>query len=105
MRGKALLDPIAEQSGFSITSVKDSRFLRLQVPQPTPLQLYGRQLIEFAGQGAYTSIVSFISQTEASFPLCTLAGLKILGQPQNLENHRAFITFEWLAKGEKRSVP
>lgn len=103
MRGKSLLDPLAQQTGFAIANVKDDRFLRLQVPKQAPLQLHGRQLIEFSGQGAYTSIVDFIALAEEQLPLCTLAGLKIISQTQTPETHKAFITFEWPAKGEKRT--
>lgn len=103
MRGKSLLDPLAQQTGFAIANVKEDRFLRLQVPKQEPLHLYGRQMIEFSGQGAYTSIVNFIALAEERFPLCTLAGLKIISQNQTPETHKAFITFEWPAKGEKRT--
>jgi hypothetical protein len=103
MRGKSLLDPLAQQTGFAIANVKEDRFLRLQVPKQAPLHLYGRQMIEFSGQGAYTSIVNFIALAEERFPLCTLAGLKIISQNQTPETHKAFITFEWPAKGEKRT--
>jgi Tfp pilus assembly protein PilO len=103
MRGKSLLDPLAQQTGFAIANVKEDRFLRLQVPKQVPLHLYGRQMIEFSGQGAYTSIVNFIALAEERFPLCTLAGLKIISQNQTPETHKAFITFEWPAKGEKRT--
>ena len=105
MRGKALVDPLAQQTGFTISSVKEDRFIKLQVPSPAPEQLYGRQQVEFTGQGTYSQITAFVSITEASLPLATLSSIIILSQPQTPENHKAMITFEWPAKGEKRSLP
>lgn len=101
MRGKSLLDPIAQQTGFHIDSVKELPPIPLQVPKPPPEQIYCRQLIEFTGQGSYTQIVAFIEQTEATNPFATLSGFQILAQPQNPERHKAVITFEWPSKGEK----
>lgn len=102
MRGKVLLDPIAQETGFAIETVKELPLIPLQVPSPAPLQLYGRQPVEFSGRGSYTQITAFIAYAERSLPLATLSSLLILGQPQNPEVHKALITFEWPAKGEKR---
>ncbi len=102
MRGKALLDPFAQETGFNIETVKELPLIPLQVPSPAPLQLYGRQPVEFSGRGSYTQIAAFISYAERALPLATLSSLLILGQPQNPEIHKALITFEWPAKGEKR---
>ena len=102
MRGKSLLDPFAQESGFAIDTVKELPFIPLQVPSPAPIQLYGRQPVEFSGHGSYTQITAFISCAERSLPLATLSSLLILGQPQTPEIHKAIITFEWPAKGEKR---
>ena len=102
MRGKALLDPFAQETGFAIETVKELPLIPLQVPSPAPLQLYGRQPVEFSGRGSYTQITAFISYAERALPLATLSSLLILGQPQNPEIHKALITFEWPAKGEKR---
>jgi len=102
MRGKALLDPFAQETGFNIETVKELPLIPLQVPSPAPLQLYGRQPVEFSGRGSYTQITAFISYAERALPLATLSSLLILGQPQNPEIHKALITFEWPAKGEKR---
>ncbi len=103
MRGKSLVDPLAQQTGFTLTNVKEDRFIKLQVPTPAPDQLYGRQQVEFTGQGTYSQITAFVSLTEASLPLATLSSIVILSQPQTPERHKAMITFEWPAKGEKRS--
>ena len=105
MRGKSLLDPIAKQTGFVITSVKEMPLIPLRVPSPAPEQLYGRQLIEFTGQGSYTQITAFVTCTETSLPLATLSSITILGQNQMPESHRAIITFEWPVTGEKRPPP
>ena len=102
MRGKSLLDPFAQESGFVIDTVKELPFIPLQVPSPAPIQLYGRQPVEISGHGSYTQITAFISCAERSLPLATLSSLLILGQPQTPEIHKAIITFEWPAKGEKR---
>jgi len=102
MRGKALLDPFAQETGFAIETVKELPLIPLQVPSPAPLQLYGRQPVEFSGRGSYTQITAFISYAERALPLATISSLLILGQPQNPEIHKALITFEWPAKGEKR---
>jgi hypothetical protein len=102
MRGKSLLDPLAQEAGFTINNVKEDRFIPLQVPQPPPEQLYGRQLIEFTGTGAYTQIVAFVSSAEQAFPLATLSGLRIESQQPTPERHKATITFEWPVKGERR---
>jgi Tfp pilus assembly protein PilO len=101
MRGKALLDPLALESGFSIDNVKECPQIPLQLPKPPPKQVYVRQPVEFSGQGSYTQIVSFIAKAEAAHPLLTLASLLILSQQQTPETHKASITFEWPAKGEK----
>ena len=101
MRGKNLLDPIARQTGFHIDGVRELQPIPLQLPKPAPEQLHYRQPVEFTGQGSYTQITAFITQVEASQPLVALSGLLILSQPQTPETHKAVITFEWPAKGEK----
>lgn len=105
MRGKSLVDPVAQQTGFTINSVKELPFIPLQVPLPAPEQLYGRQPIEFTGLGSYAQITAFVSGTEASLPLATLSSITILSQPQTPESHKAIISFEWPVKGEKRTTP
>jgi len=102
MRGKNLLDPFAQKTGFVIDTVKDLPPLPIRLPQPPPEQLYARRPIEFTGHGSYTQIVAFVSAVEASLPLVTLHSIKILGQPQTPETHKSIITFEWPAKGEMR---
>ena len=101
MRGKSLLDPLAQQTGFRIDSVRELPPITLQLPKPAPEQLHCRQPVEFTGQGSYVQIVAFIAQVEASQPLAALSGLLILGQPQSPETHKAIITFEWPAKCER----
>jgi len=101
MRGKSLLDPIAQQTGFHIDNVRELPSIPLQLPKPAPEQLHCRQPVEFTGVGSYQQIAEFIALTEASQPLATLSGLLILGQPPTPEKHKAIITFEWPAKGEK----
>jgi len=101
MRGKSLLDPIAQKTGFFIDSVRELNPLQLQIPKPAPEQLYYRQPVEFTGQGSYAQIVAFISQVEATHPLAALSSLYILGQASTPETHKAIITFEWPAKGER----
>ncbi|MEI7902496.1 MAG: hypothetical protein WCK89_19780 [bacterium] len=107
MRGKALLDPVAQATGFSIVNVKELTSIPLQLPKPAPEQTYGRQPVEFTGHGSYAQITAFITQTEAAQPLATLSSLLILCQQQTPETHKAIITFEWPIKGEKikPSVP
>jgi len=102
MRGKALLDPLAQETGFAIESVRELPLIPLQVPRPAPEQLYARQPVEFTGHGSYDQITAFIAQTETSQPLATLSGLLILSQTQTPETHTALITFEWPIRGEKR---
>jgi len=102
MRGKALLDPVAQATGFVIETVKELPLIPLQVPSPAPSQLYGRQPVEFSGRGSYTQIMAFISHAERDLPMATLSSLLILGQPQTPEIHKALVTFEWPAKGENR---
>lgn len=101
MRGKILLDPIALKTGFHIDNVRELPLIPLQLPKPAPEQRHYRQPVEFTGQGSYAQITAFIAQTEADHPLTTLSGLLILGNPQTPETHKAIITFEWPAKGEK----
>ena len=101
MRGKALLDPIAQQTGFRIENVRELSPIPLQLPKQPPEQLHYRQPIEFTGQGSYTQIIAFIAQTEEANPMVTLSSLLILGQPQSPETHKAILSFEWPAKGEK----
>lgn len=102
MRGKALLDPLAQETGFTINSVKEDHFIPLRLPKPAPNQLYGRQLVEFTGYGAYTQIVAFVSSAEKTLPLACLSGFRIESQQQTPESHKAVITFEWPVKGEAR---
>jgi Tfp pilus assembly protein PilO len=101
MRGKALLDPIAQETGFTLENVKELPLIPLQLPKDPPTQTYGRQSVEFTGQGSYPQIAAFIAKAEASQPLITLSSLIILAQQQSPETHRAIIVFEWPAKGEK----
>ncbi len=105
MRGKNLLAPLAQETGFTIDSVRELAPLPLQVPKPVPEQLYARQPIEFTGHGSYDQITAFITQVEAAHTLTTLSGLLILSQPLKPETHLAQITFEWPTKGEKRVPP
>jgi hypothetical protein len=106
MRGKSLLDPIAQETGFTIENVKELPMIPLQLPKPPPEQTYGRQPVEFTGQGSYAQIVAFIAQSEAAQPLASLSSLLILCQQQSPEKHKAVITFEWPTKGEKvKPVP
>lgn len=102
MRGKSLLDPLANASGFAISAVKEDRFIPLQVPTPPPQQLHGRQLIECSGFGSYAQIVAFVQAAEQKFPFAILSGLRIESQSQTPERHKATITFEWPVAGEKR---
>ena len=101
MRGKALLDPVAQETGFLVDAVKELPLIPLQLPKPAPEQTYGRQPVEFTGQGSYAQITAFIAQSEAAQPLATLSSLLILCQQQTPEKHKAIITFEWPVKGEK----
>jgi Tfp pilus assembly protein PilO len=101
MRGKSLLDPVAQEAGFSLENVKELPLIPLQTPSVPPQQTYGRQPVEFTGQGSYQQIADFISKAEAAHPMITLSSLVILAQQQNPESHRAIIVFEWPAKGEK----
>lgn len=105
MRGKALIDPLAQKTGFTVTSARELPLIPLRAPSPAPEQLHGRQPIEFTGMGSYSQVTAFIALTEENLPLATLSSLLILSQPQSPEIHRAIITFEWPAKGEKRSAP
>lgn len=101
MRGKALLDPVAQETGFLIENVKELPVIPLQLPKPAPEQTYGRQPVEFTGQGSYPQIAAFIAQSETAQPLATLSSLLILCQQQTPETHKAIIAFEWPVKGEK----
>lgn len=101
MRGKTLLDPLAQSTGFHIETVRELPPIPLQQPSPPPEQLHYRQPVEFTGQGSYAQIADFIAQTESSHPLATLSGLVILASPITPETHKAILTFEWPAKGEK----
>jgi Tfp pilus assembly protein PilO len=102
MRGKSLLDPLAQEAGFAIESVKELPMIPLQLPKDPAEQTYGRQPVEFTGQGSYQQIAAFISKAEAAQPMLVLSSLAILSQQQTPEIHRAIISFEWPAKGEKR---
>ena len=102
MRGKTLVEPFAQATGFMIESVKELPAIPLQLPTPAPEQVYARQPVEFTGYGSYTQITAFITYTEASLPLATLSSLQIQSQQQSPEVHRAVIAFEWPTKGEKR---
>ena len=101
MRGKALLDPIAQETGFALENVKELPLIPLQLPKEPPEQTYGRQPVEFTGQGSYQQISAFIAKSEAVQPLLTLSSLSVYAQAQTPEIHRAIIVFEWPAKGEK----
>lgn len=101
MRGKALLDPVAQEAGFVIENVKELPLIPLQMPKVAPEQTYGRQPVEFTGQGSYPQIAAFIAKAEAAQPMITLSSLTILSQQQTPETHRAIVVFEWPAKGEK----
>ena len=101
MRGKALLDPVAQETGFVIENVKELAMIPLQLPKVPPEQTYVRQPVEFSGQGTYQQIAAFIAKAEAAQPMLTLSSLSILSQQQSPETHRAIIAFEWPAKGDK----
>lgn len=101
MRGKSLLDQVAQETGFVIDNVKEIPMIPLQLPKAAPEQIYGRQPVEFNGQGTYQQIAAFVAKSEAAQPMITLSSLTIRSQQQSPENHRASIVFEWPAKGEK----
>lgn len=105
MRGKSLLTPLAQETGFVIDSVRELAPIPLQTPKPAPEQLYARQPIEFTGHGSYDQITAFITQVESTYSLTMLSSLLILSQPQTPETHKALITFEWPTKGEKHVPP
>jgi len=105
MRGKTLLDPIAQRTGFHIENVRELPPIQLQLPKIHPEQTHCRQPIEFTGQGSYFQITDFITQTESNNPMATLSSLLILAMPNTPENHKAILTFEWPAKGEKAKAP
>ena len=105
MRGKSLLAPLAQETGFVIDNVRELAPIPLQMPKPAPEQLYARQPIEFTGHGSYDQITAFITQVESTYSLTMLSSLLILSQPQTPETHKALITFEWPTKGEKRVPP
>lgn len=106
MRAKTLLDPIAQNTGFRIESVRELSPIALQLPSPAPVQRYCRQPIEVSGQGSYAEIMSFVSETEHTRPMSALASIRILCQPITPETHKVLLIFEWPAKGEKaKTVP
>jgi len=101
MRAKSILGLIAQQTGFTIDSVKELPSILLRLPTPAAEQLYARQPIEFMGHGSFDEIIAFITETEQKHALVTLSGLVILSQPALPESHKAIITFEWLVKGDR----
>ena len=101
MRGKSLLDPVAQEAGFVIENVKELPLIPLQLPKANPpTQTYGRQPVEFTGLGSYEQIAAFIAKAESAQPMITLSSLSVRCQQQTPEIHRATIVFEWPAKGE-----
>lgn len=101
MQGKALLDPIAQETGFVIENVKELPMIPLQMPKDPAEQSYGRQPVEFTGQGTYPQISAFIAKAETAQTMLILSSLTVLAQRQTPETHRAVIVFEWPAKGER----
>jgi hypothetical protein len=101
MGAKSLMAPLAEQTGFSLESVREHAAVLLRLPAVSiPEQLYARQPVELVGRGSFDQIVRFIQETEETYPLTILSGLVILSQPQTPECHKAVITFEWPVKHE-----
>lgn len=100
MGAKSLLTPLAQKTDFKLENVKESSSILLRLPTPAPNTIYARQPIECIGQGSFLEIMSFIQETEETYPLTILSGLVILSQPQTPECHKAVITFEWPVKHE-----
>jgi hypothetical protein len=100
MGARSLLMPLAQKTDFKLENVKESPSILLRLPTPPPNTIYARQPIECIGQGSYQEILSFVQETEETYPLTILSGLVILSQPQTPECHKAVITFEWPVKHE-----
>lgn len=100
MGAKSLLTPLAQNADFKLENVKESPSVLLRLPTPAPNTIYARQPIECIGQGSFLEIMSFVQETEETYPLTILSGLVILSQPQTPECHKAVITFEWPVKHE-----
>lgn len=100
MGAKSLLTPLAQKTDFKLENVKESPSILLRLPTPPANTIYARQPIECIGQGSFLEIMSFVQETEETYPLTILSGLVILSQPQTPECHKAVITFEWPVKHE-----
>lgn len=103
MRCKALLDPIIEKTGLSLTQFSDHSQRMLQVPKVgAPEQLQARQLITCIGEGSYLQLLETVEAVEARYPLAVLAGLRLVptADPQR---HAVQMIWEWPTKGKLRS--
>lgn len=102
MRCKALIDPLAEKTGFSMAQFAEHSQRMLQVPKiGAPEQLQARQLITCTGTGSYRQMMEFVEALEDTYPLANLFSMRII-PTNNPQVHAVQLVVEWPAKGKTK---
>ena len=98
MRAKAILDPIAAESGLTVTDYAEQPKRLLPLTKPQAPQLYARQPVRLTCRGSYAAIVSFVMRVEKLLPLVSMEAFSLKAQ-QNNDVQTATLVLEWPVLG------
>ena len=98
MRAKAILDPIAAESGLTVTDYAEQPKRLLPLTKPQAPQLYARQPVRLTCRGSYAAIVSFMMRVEKVLPLVSVESFALKAQ-QNNDVQTATLVLEWPVLG------
>jgi hypothetical protein len=102
---KSLLSVAAADAGFSIVETREKYRVPLPVPSPRPNLHFDRIGIEVEGVASYDAVARFIAEVEETLPYAALAGLRISGQRNDPESHKALVLLEWPVQGVPPPLP
>ena len=98
MRAKAVLDPIAAESGLTVTDYAEQPKRLLPLTKPQAPQLYARQPVRLTCRGSYAAIVSFMMRVEKVLPLVSVEAFSLKAQQDN-DVQTASLVLEWPVLG------
>ena len=98
MRAKAILDPVAAESGLTITDYAEQPKRLLPLTKPQAPQLYARQPVRLTCRGSYAAIISFMMRVEKVLPLVSVEAFALKAQ-QNHDVQTATLVLEWPVLG------
>lgn len=105
MRAKELIQGAVNDSGFSLTEVRELYRIPLPVQNWSSSIFFMRIGVEIAGIGSYNEISELLALAEERLPYASVASFTISHQRTNPMRHRATIVLEWPALGSKPLPP